>query len=221
MKNIFRLFLLGILIVVMFGCASARTYQIQVNGYTESAGPTVAPGAALFVNEDQKSQNPLLEKEVKAKIEALLEKNGYSLAPYDRADYYLSFAYGLGAPQTVSVTAPSFGIGWGFGTGYCGPGVSTGIYWPGWGPFSTETQALYDRWLRLTVVEGKYYRETGKSRTVWVGEARSTGTSSDLREVLNPLLIAAFEQIGRNTGKAVPTIIKQNDPRVSGLERVH
>jgi hypothetical protein len=72
----------------------------------------------------------------------------------------------------------------------------------------------------LTVVEGKYYRETGKSRTVWIGEVRSTGISSNLREVLDPLLIAAFEQFGKNTGKVRTTIIKQNDLRVEELESV-
>ena len=180
----------------------------------------MAPGASLFVLEDEKAQNPLLEKEVKAKIEKLLTENGYLLVPYDQAEYYLSFTYGLGNPQTVSVTAPTLGIGWGFGSGYWGRGVSTGIYWPGWGPFYTETRALYDRWLRLTVTEGKYHRATSKSRTVWVGEAHSSGPSPDLRGVLNPLLVAAFEQFGKNTGKAVPVTIKQNDPRFRGLERV-
>ena len=221
MTKFLGLLILGILGLAVSGCASVRTYQVQVNGYTEGAAPSLAPGASLFVLEDQKAQNPLLEKEIKAKVEFLLEKRGYVLAPYDRADFFLSFAYGMGTPQTVAVTGPTWGFGWGFGSGYCGPGVSTGIYWPNCGPYSTETQALYDRWLRLTVVEGKYYRDTGKSRTIWVGEARSTGTSSDLREVLNSLLIAAFEQIGQNTGKAVPIQIKQNDPRFSGLERVH
>ncbi len=221
MNKFIGLFLLGLLSVAAFGCASARIYQVQVNGYTEGGGPSLAPGASLFVLEDQKAQNPLLEKEVKAKIEKILAKQGYLLVPYERADYYVLFTYGLGNPQTVSVTAPTWGVGLGFGTGYCGPGVGYGFYWPGYGPFYTETQALYDRWLRVNVVEGKYYRETGKSRTVWVGEAHSTGTSSDLREVLNPLLIAALEQFGRNTGKALPTTIKQNDPRVTDLERVY
>ncbi len=160
------IFLLGLLSMVTFGCASVRTYQIQVNGYTDSAAPLLAPGATLFILEDQKAQNPLLEKEVKAKIENLLAKQGYLLVPYDRADYYVLFTYGLGNPQTVSVTAPTWGVGLGFGTGYWRPGVGYGLYWPGWGPFYTETQALYDRWLRVNVVEGKYYHETGKSRTV-------------------------------------------------------
>ena len=222
MNNTCRgLALLILLSAALFGCASVRVYQVQVNGYTEGAGPSLIPGASLYVLEDQKAQNPLLEKEVKAKIESLLTKRGYLLVPYDRADYYVLFTYGLGNPQTVSVTAPTWGVGLGFGTGYCGPGVGYGFYWPGCGPYYTETQALYDRWLRVNVVEGKYYRDTGKSRPVWVGEAHSTGASSDIREVINPLLIAAFEQFGVNTGKAWPTTIKQNDPRVTDLERVH
>ena len=221
MRQLAGLFLLILISAAVLGCASTRVCQVQVNGYTESAAPALTPGASLFVLEDQKAQNPLLEKEVKDKIEALLTKNGYVLVPYDKADYYLSFAYGMGNPQTVATTGPAWGVGWGFGPGYRGRGISTGIYWPGCGPFYTGTQALYDRWLRLTVVEGKYYRDTGQSRTVWVGEVHSTGASSDLREVLNPLLVAAFEQFGRNTGKALSTTIKPNDPRVTGLQAVH
>jgi hypothetical protein len=70
------------------------------------------------------------------------------------------------------------------------------------------------------VVEGKYDQKTGKSRTLLVGEARSTGISSDLREVLNPLLIAAFEQFGKNTSKAVPNNVSQMDPRFKELKGV-
>jgi hypothetical protein len=223
MKKFSGLLLLGLLSVALIGCAS-RTYRVQVNGYTEEAGVAAfAVGASFFVVENQEAANPLLEKEVKVKLDRLLEKQGYLLAPYEQAEYFLLFAYGMGAPQTVSVAQPSWSIGVGFGTGYWGPGAGYGFYWPGWGgyPYYAETYAFYDRWLRLTVVEGKQYRASGKkAQPLWVGEARSSGTSSDLREVLNPLLLAAFEQFGKNTRKAVPTTIKQNDPRLSELERV-
>jgi hypothetical protein len=219
MKKLLGLFLLGFLAASAWGCATARTYHIQVNGYTEAAAPFLAPGASFVVIEDQKAQNPLLEKEVKAKIDKLLEKHNFFLRPYDKAQYFLFFTYGMGAPQAVSVAVPNWGIGVGFGTGCWGPGVGYGASWPGYGPYYTETRPLYDRWLRLTVVEGEPYRDTGASRPVWVGEARSTGSSSDLREVLNFLLVAAFEQFGKNTGKAVPAAIKQNDPRLLGLEK--
>lgn len=221
MKKILGLFLLVLVSVALCGCASTRTYHVQVNGYTEQfAAAPFSPGATFFVMENQQADNPLLEKEVKAKLEQLLVRHGYILVPYEQARYLLRFAYGLGSPETVAVAVPDWSVGVGFGTGYWGPGAGYGFYWPGWGPYYTETQAIYNRWLRLTVVEGRPYRATGRATPVWVGEVRSSGTSSDLREVLNPLLVAAFEQFGRNTRKAVPIRIKENDPRVSELERV-
>ncbi len=207
-------FLLGLLSLATLGCASARTYQVQVNGYTGSAAPLLAPGASLFVIEDQKAANPLLEKEIKGRIDDLLVKQGYLLAPHDKAQFYLFFTYGLGPSQTVTITGPI-----GPGRGWAEFGYNA--YLPAaFGPYATDTLTLNDRWLRLTVVEGKYYRETGKPRAVWVGEARSLGASADLREVISPLLIAVFEQFGKNTGKAVPIRIKQNDPQVRELEKV-
>jgi hypothetical protein len=211
MKKILCLCLLSI---AAFGCASARTYQVQVNGYTDSAGPILTPGASLFVSEDKKAPNPLLEQEVKDKIDHLLVKNGYLLAPDDKAQFFVFFEYGLGPPQTIKVAAPiGPGVGW--------EEFGYSAYLPTrYGPYGTKKIILNDRWLRLTVVEGKYYRETGKSRPVWVGEARSLGSSSDLREVINPLLSAVFEQFGKNTGKAVMIRIKEKDPLVRELQSV-
>ncbi len=220
MEKILRPLWLGLLAVSLAGCAAARSYQVRVNGYTDAAGAVPVPGAAVCVIEDDKAQNPLLEKEVRAKIDKLLEKHQYSLAPYEKAAYYIFFAYGMGAPQTVALAAPDWSVGVGFGSGWWGPSAAYGFYWPGCGPSYVETRPLYDRWLRLTVVDGKHYRDTGKSRALWVGEGRSVGSSSDLREVLNFLLVAVFEQFGKNTGKAVPATIKQSDPRIADLEKV-
>lgn len=223
MKKLSWFFLLTFLGAVAFGCASIPTYQVEVNGYTASGGlAPFVPGASFFVMENKEAKNPLLEKEIRAKINKLLEQRGYPLAPYEKADYYLRFTYGMGAPQTVSVATPSIGIGIGFGSGCWGPGYygAYGLYGPGYWPYYTETQALFNRWLILNVGEGKPYRATEKFNPVWVGEARSTGTSSDFREVVNSLLITAFEQFGRNTGKAVPADINQDDPRFKELEGI-
>ncbi len=210
MKKILGLFLLSI---ATFGCAWARTYQVQVNGYTDSAGPLLPPGASLFIIEDKKAENPALEKELKDKIDNLLVKHGYQLTSHDKAQFYVTFAYGLGPPQTIKVFAPL-----GPGVGFDLEDFGYNAYLPTrYGPYGTKKVTLNDRWLRLTVVEGKYYRETGKSQPVWVGEARSIGPSSDLREVISPLLIAAFKEFGKNTGRAVLIRIKENDPLVREL----
>jgi len=130
MNKILTIFLLGFLSLATLGCVPARTYLVQVNGYTDSAAPLLAPGASFFVVENQKAQNPLVEKEIKRKIEDLLVKNGYLLAPYDKAQYYLFFSFGLGAPQTVSVTSP-------LGPGRCWSDLGYSAYVPtAYGPMA-------------------------------------------------------------------------------------
>lgn len=133
MNKIPGIFLLGLLSIAMFGCTSVRTYLVQVNGYTKRTGPLLAPGASVFVIENQKAQNPLVEKEIKSKIDNLLMKHGYLLAPYDKAQFYLFFTYGLGAPRTVSVTGP-------LGPGRCYSELGYNAYLPpAYGPYCTDT----------------------------------------------------------------------------------
>jgi hypothetical protein len=67
------------------------------------------------------------------------------------------------------------------------------------------------------VVEGAAYRNQKVSRPVWVGEARSVGSSSDLRLVLNYLLVADFKEFGKNTGQAVTVAIEADNPEVYSL----
>jgi hypothetical protein len=201
------------------GCA-ATSYDIKVNGYTDPSIPQqILFGGSFFVIENKDAKNPLLEKEVQGKINKLLEKHGYQLAPYDRADYYLFFTYGIGQERSTTVVMPDYGWGFGVGSGFpcyrnsyffVGPFISYYPYYP---------ETYYDRFLLINVVDGKYYREKGEFRTLWVGEARSTGTSSDLRIVLNYLLLADFKEFGKNTQKAIGVEIPREAPDIYGISK--
>jgi len=215
MKNSLLLLILGIF---LSGCAPL-TYQVQVNGYTQPGAPAApfSPGAAVFVIENREAKNPLLEKEIAAKIATILEKQGYRIVPFDRADYYLLFYYGQGSERSVSISAPLYDPLY-----YPYFGFSWQPYWfvmaPGFysGP---EVQKVYDRWLLINVIAGKPYREKKESQALWVGEARSTGASGDLRTTVNYLLVAVFGEFGKNTGKARPVEVEQEDLRVKELAR--
>ncbi len=203
--------------MVFSGCAAA-TYQVQVNGYTDPAAPaSFAAGATFFVMDNKEAKNPLLDKEIKAKISLLLEKQGFGVVPFEKAAYYLFFTYGIGKSAEASVALPDYSVGFGLGYGYYWP-RSYAFFWPGYAYYPQYVEPLYDRWLLVNVVEGEHYRKTGQFRTLWVGEVRSTGTSSDIREVINSLLLAAFDRFGQNTGKAVKVEINQSDLRLRQLE---
>jgi hypothetical protein len=205
------------------GCSSVSTFTIKVNGYTDPSAPApVKPGGFFCVIENQEAKNPLLEKEIKEKLNKLLLTHGYPVTTFEKADYYLFFGYGMGEPRSVTVAAPDYfgsigwggGYGWGGWGGWGGPSVAVGIPWGG---YASGSASLYDRWLLIKVVEGPAYRTQKVSRPVWVGEARSVGTSSDLRLVLNYLLVADFKEFGKNTGKAVTVEIDAQNPEVYSL----
>jgi hypothetical protein len=203
------------------GCTTASSYTIGVNGYTAPGTPApIKPGGFFCVVENKGAKNPLLETEVKGKITKLLESRGYPVTTLDKADYCLLFAYGLGEPRSAGAAAPDYfgSVGWGWGGGYGwggwgGPAVSIGIPWGG----SADSATLYERWLLIKVVPGPAYRTRPDTPPVWVGEARSVGSSSDLRMVLSYLLVAEFKEFGKNTGKAVPMEIEAQNPEVYSL----
>ena len=222
MPKAIRFLTLVVIGLCLSGCSTAATYTIKVNGYTDPGTPgLIKPGGSFYVMENQEVKNPLLEKEINGKITKLLETHGHGITTYEKADYYLFFAYGMGEPRSVNVTTPDYygGFGWGWGGGYGGwggwggPAVSIGIPWGG----STDSATLYDRRLLIKVVEGPAYRTQKTSPPVWVGEAHSVGSSSDLRLVLNYLLVADFREFGKNTGKAVTIEIKADNPEVYSL----
>jgi Domain of unknown function (DUF4136) len=217
--------LLGILVIGLWmaGCSTAPTYTIKVNGYTDPGAPApVKPGGFFCVMDNPETKNPLLEKEIKEKISKLLVTHGYPVTTFEKADYFLFFAYGMGEPRSVSTFAPDYygGVGWGLGYGrggwggWGGPSIAVGVPFGG---YPADSVTLYDRWLLIKVVEGQAHRAQKAAPPVWVGEARSVGASSDLRVVLNYLLVADFKEFGKNTGKALTMSIDAENPEVTSL----
>lgn len=201
--------------LLLSGCAPFIC-QVQVNGYTDLRAPAlITPGAGICVVENQQAPNPLLEKEVKGKIHKLLEKQGYQISSFEKADYYLFFGYGIGPGRSVNVVLPDYSYG--LGLAYSWP-RSYFFVSPYFGYYPVA-ELLYDRWVLLNVVDGKLYREKAEFRSLWVGEARSTGTSADLRVAINYLLVAAFQHFGKDTGKAVTVDLREQDPGIRELTR--
>ena len=72
-------------VVLLSGCA---TYHIRTTGFLnkESSYAQLSEGSSFAVLVNQNAENPIFDKEVKSKIEYLLEKNGYVVADANKAD---------------------------------------------------------------------------------------------------------------------------------------
>ena len=202
-----RLFLILVTILICTaGCAT--TYRVHVNGFSEIDKP-ISDKASVYVTLDPNSQNPIFDKEIKAKIEMLLKSHGYVPASdVEQADYRLAFQVGLDSHRVTGYT-PLYRPFIGFHGRYWGD------YNYGYTRYVPYFETFYDQWLVIKVFTTSRDAASEAGQVVWIGEAM-TGTSvADLRRVVNYLLVAGFEYFGVDTGKQMTLTIPTDDPRIT------
>ena len=218
---ILRLFtksVLLILIIILQGCTTS--YTVKVNGFLDPAKPlTMAAGTTIHVMDDNRTENPLLDKEVSNKLEKILKLKGYSISGLEGSRYYALHGYGMGHERTVTSTLPVYqpgGTATVTKTSPSGTSYST-IQLPGSTTYVPRTTTITDKWFSLKIIDGKDYRDSGKITDLWIGEASITGESPDLRYIMNYLLAGISESFGKNTEKELFINIREDDPRIKAL----
>jgi hypothetical protein len=215
-----RLFLIMVALV-LGGCATA--YQVRFNGYLDTERPhkAIERGASFCVLENKSAKNPILESEIKAKIEMLLVQNGYRLDSYEKADFFLGFNYSIGAGRTVYESMPVY-IPPETGTirSYEGGREkrTSFITYPGYTTYVPQNFTLYSSSLILDVFDAQRKRDMKEEKPVWIGETFSSSRNSDLREIIDFLLVAAFEHFGEDTGKSLQISVSGKNPWIRQLQ---
>lgn len=190
---------------LVLGCQAS--YNVGVNGYSSSGQALqIQPDSSIEVVADSNAPNPILEREVRLKIESLLTEKGYSIEA-DRADYYLLFNYGIDSGRAVTGAVPVW-----YSDGYYGYHYAYG-HRHGYIAYAPYVEVVYTRWLVIKVIDGQAYRASKKADPLWIGEITSVGYESDLRELLNYMLIVGFEHFGQDTGRRIFEVISEKDER--------
>ena len=202
--NKLYLILISILICTT-GCSSI--YTVHVNGFSELDEP-MKEKASIYVTVDPNSQNPIFDKQIKVRIEMLLNSHGYVPASnVESSDYRLAFQVGLDSHR-VSGYVPLYRPHIGFHDRYWGD------YHFGYTSYMPYYDTNYNHWLVMKVFAPDCSPASETEQVVWIGEAM-TGTSvADLRHVVNYLLVAGFEYFGVDTGKQMTLKIPPDDPRI-------
>ncbi len=206
------------------GCAAQR---VRVNTFLSRDLPfprsEPQPAAAIAVIVGTEPKEPLLEAEVARKLKHFLQRRGYLVADQDAAAYVLTCFVSIdeGAAETVS------------DYGYRRPRLSTSYVYTHRGRWSgvtlhlpglvyrtpySYTYTYYTRFCGLTLYEKNRWAAASKDdvgqAAVWTCAAASTGSSSDLRSIVNYLLAAAFNYFGADTGREVRLSFPRGDPQV-------
>ncbi len=216
-------------IVAFGGCARTRAqtrYNIGVTTYLshDLPFPPTSPSIKVAVATATEPHEVLLEAEVKRKIERLVRGRGFEVAGVDEADYILSAFFAIDAGNTKAGATPV----------YQGGGVSTTRVYTSTGQWATGTTfhpgttsyvpysyTQFTRFLGISVYEKQRWvastKEDLSDAIVWRATTTSGGSSSDLRSVIDYLLVETFDYFGQDTGERKRKTLRQNDKRVREL----
>jgi len=212
--------ILPVISMMLFWVSGCTSYRVRVNGYLNlPQGKSLAPNSAICVIENEEANNPIFEKEIRKKIEYLLSNAGYSLRDFESADYYLMISYGISDGKTKTGAVPIYNPGQSMTIntyGTSGSSYST-AQTPGYTTYMPVSTTVFTRYLQLHLIDAAHYRVNSEVVEVWVGDTISTGENSDLREVINYLLISAFEYFGQDTKKGKRKEIYESDERAKAL----
>lgn len=215
-----RLLVFALLVLTASGCVSTR-FNVNVDGYASRNALAIPDGAQLHVMPNPNASNPLLDEEVRAKVEVLLEEREFKIVSFDVAEYIVMATYAIGDPRQVSVVNPVWV-----------PGTTTTVSTPAQGTVATATTTgrvgyvrgtanVNDRYLTIAAVHKERIQDwspdDGAVPWSWFCQTFSSGSSSDLRKVLDYMLVPTIEQFGRNTGGRVQVTLQENDRRVLRL----
>ena len=219
MINVFKVIFIIVLVLLAFGCTPV--YRIQVNGYADPDQiGKITQKANIHVIENTKAENPLLDKEIRTKIEKILKNRGLILSNIETADLLCKFNYGMGMGLTrigsIPVQSPPVTTSV-IVSNQSGAAQTTTLMTPGPTSYMPYARTEYDRWLNIVVLDARSFRESKTDEVIWYGEIISSGSSRDLRTVMNYMLIVVLEEFGKDTKKGIIIEIKENDERLKSF----
>lgn len=205
--------LLFFLLATIFLTSCSRYIDTNTNTFADITKiPGGFPYGSSFVIQAEQDENPLFSREVANKIAELLTFSGYRVTNNKSADYVLTFNFGM-TSETRIVNVPTY---------IPGPTETTvgkidskdgrvsyeeKTERGGSVIFTPEAVTLYNRELILTVYDRN-------NQEVWQGSSLSTGSCSDLRDMMDYLLASSFQYFGHNTKRNVSLRINEKHPTV-------
>lgn len=217
-----------IMIVSAFalGLPGCTSYGIRVTTYLSDdlPFPTAQADVRIAVVAKTEPTEPLLEVEVRKKIERLVREHGYSIGSVDDCHYILSAFFTMDDGTTATGSYPVYHAG---GTATTNIYTSSGQWatattqLPGTTSYRSYSYVYFTRYLGLTLYERKRWLESGEkdlAETIaWRSTTTSSGSSSDLRQVIDYLLVATFDYFGEDTAKEVRRTLRRGNRRVKAL----
>lgn len=227
LKAVLPLIIIASATLAETGCARVH---MSVNAYRSKSLPFPEPGsdATIGIVAQTMPAEPLLTEEIRIKATTILKAKGYTVTSEDQADYILlcmaSMDAGVADTGYATVTSPGR-YAYSRIRGRRGRSATVTTYIPGRTTYLPYTYTVYTKGLVLTCLKKDLVRdpadseesEAAEEATVWRCVTLSAGSDSDLRWIVNHMLLTAFDVFGMDTGQQRKVSMDTNDNRVLRL----
>ena len=207
MKNTIKL-IVAVILMLHSGCASVDSKVSRFH----SLGPVAQPKIFEFVPIDEQ-KGSIEFRSYAERISTKLEAYGWRRDQAKKADVFVSISYGIGDGKSVSGAMPIFGQTGGgaaytsgsvYGGGRSANFSATTFTAPTYGQIGAipVNQTYYTRTFVMNIYDSSLAKE-GVSKSIFEGRVVSTGSSSQVSEIMPNMIEAMFKKFPGSSGKTI------------------
>ena len=178
--------------VLTTGCMTRHRVGVTAYLSEDVPFPPCNKETRIAVVTESNPDEPLLEKEVKRKIEYLVDQSGYSIGTLDNTEYILSAFFAMDDGSTKTGALPvhhSGGVSRTHVYTSSGRWATGTTYHPGYTTYVPYSYTYFTRYLGVNLYERKRWLASQSAdysdAITWRATTISSGRSSDLRSVID------------------------------------
>jgi hypothetical protein len=204
-----RFMALVLFVSMSSACATGSFRQVSFAGEVSPLADSIQK--TVHVVRNVQMADTVLEAKIRAKLETFLLERGYAIAPSDKAHVYVMAVFGHG-PRIVGSEAAVFRPA----AVRVNRSPTTGqpisrVFTPDRMEYLRVASLENSVWLMILSSDATYFRETGRVRNLWRGEAAMRGEPDQLPTATPYLLVPALRFFQKGTHETLVVDVRPKD----------
>ncbi len=202
--------LLFVAIFAAQGCATGMFRQVNFAAESADVDEAKAKGQTVYVVPNGQMKDTILDARIRARLQTYLLDRGYVISTPEKAQLYVLATFGTGKRLVASQASVFKPAEVTVVRDRQGNAVRRNFT-----PDRMESRRVptfeNSLWLQVLSSDANYFRETGRVRNLWRGEAAMKGDSVALAGAMPYLMVPALKFFGQPTRAVVTMDVKEKD----------
>lgn len=199
----------SLLALAVGGCATGRFRQVSYAGEASQLAED-SSRVTVHVVRNTEMKDTVLEARIRAHLEDFLLKRGFIVSPADTAQLYVLATYGSGQ-RIVGTTAAVFRPADTRVQRSPSGQVVGRTYNPDRMEYRRVPLLENSVWLMVLSSDARFFRQTGRVRNLWRGEAAMRGTPEAMADAVPYLIVPTLKYFGKGTFQTLLMDVREKD----------